>query len=222
MNDSKKAGHREANGGKDSRQQQQRSRITRHELVEAARQIFARDGFEIARLEDIAAAAGKTRGAFYAHFRDKEDVFFAIFEDDLAGDERKIRAALAGKNTAAERIEAITRLFSVLLKNRRRMLLTLEFKLYAIRRPHHKRLATLHHQMKMRCAEANIDELLPELRGQSPARKRETAAQFGSLVDGLALNRLFDPRSLRETQLQVLLKAGVTAAFEQGHPRPRG
>jgi len=69
-------------------EKQERSLVTRQELIDAARRIFARDGFEVARLQDIAAAAGKTRGAFYAHFQDKEDVFFAIFEQDIARDQQ--------------------------------------------------------------------------------------------------------------------------------------
>jgi AcrR family transcriptional regulator len=44
----------------------------------AAEQTFARDGYEAARLEDIAARAGYTRGAFYANFASKEDIFFAL------------------------------------------------------------------------------------------------------------------------------------------------
>lgn len=192
---------------------QARARATRRELVDAAREIFARDGFEQARLEDIAAAAGKTRGAFYAHFTDKEDVFFAIFEEDLERDKERIRAALEGTASAEQRIEALTTLLASLVKNRRRMLLAVEFKLYAIRRPQQKRLAALHTAMKLRCAEQHIDELLPELRGQSAAQKRENAAHFGALVDGLALNRLFDPRSMRETNLRLLLKAGVKTAI---------
>ena len=201
---------------------QARARATRLELVNAARDIFARDGFEQARLEDIAAAAGKTRGAFYAHFQDKEDVFFAIFEDDLERDKKRIRAALAGKASAEQRIEALTNLLAVLAKNRRRMLLAIEFKLYAIRRPQQRRLATLHRAMKMRCAEQSIDELLPELKGRSAAHKRETAAHFGAVVDGLALNRLFDPGSMREANVRVLLKAGVKAAIALDRSTPRG
>lgn len=184
--------------------------------MSAAREIFARDGFEQARLEDIALAAGKTRGAFYAHFQDKDDVFFAIFEEDLARDEHRARVALRGAGSAEERIEALTRLLEKVIKNRKRMLLSIEFKLYAIRRPHHKRLAKLHSAMKMRCAEAHIDELLPELQGNSPARKRETAAQFSALIDGLALNRLFDPHGLRGEHLRCLLQAGVRTALAFG------
>ena len=57
-----------------------RTEATRRKLLEAAEQIFARDGYEAARLEDIAAPAGYTRGAFYANFESKEDIFFALLE----------------------------------------------------------------------------------------------------------------------------------------------
>ncbi len=213
MKDSEKPSSSRETGANAAEPRQARARATRLELVNAAREIFARDGFEQARLEDIAAAAGKTRGAFYAHFRDKEDVFFAIFEEDLERDKKRVRAALTGKDSVEQRIGALTTLLASLAKNRRRMLLSIEFKLYAIRRPQQKRLAALHNAMKMRCAEQNIDELLPELTGRSAARKRETAAHFGALLDGLALNRLFDSRSMREANLRVLLEAGVKATI---------
>ncbi len=73
--------------------------------MNAAREIFARDGFELARLEDISSAAGKTRGAFYAHFRDKEDVFFAIFEEDIARDQERIRQPLSEATSRGQRID---------------------------------------------------------------------------------------------------------------------
>ncbi len=50
-------------------------------MLDAAKRIFAQQGFEAARLEDIAAGAGYTRGAFYANFKSKEDIFFALFEE---------------------------------------------------------------------------------------------------------------------------------------------
>jgi AcrR family transcriptional regulator len=52
---------------------QQKTEETRRKLLAAALRIFARDGFERSRLEDIAAEAGYTRGAFYANFATKED-----------------------------------------------------------------------------------------------------------------------------------------------------
>ena len=223
MRDAEKFAGRDAGPVAKSAAKQERSRTTRRELVAAARDIFARDGFELARLEDIAKAAGKTRGAFYAHFRDKEDVFFAIFEEDLAQDERRIVRALSAARSQRERVEALTRLLGRLVRNRRRTLLSIEFKLYAIRRPHRqRRLAELHAAMCLRCAAAHIDELLPELQHQNPAKKREQAARFAALIDGLVLNRYFDPPALREREVHSLIEAGVKQAFAQTRGVGRG
>src|SRR5271154_6388719 len=63
---------------------QQKSEETRRKLLDAALRIFARDGFEAARLEDIAKESGHTRGAFYANFDTKEDLFFALLEQQAS------------------------------------------------------------------------------------------------------------------------------------------
>ncbi len=202
------------------RSKQQRSYATREQLVDAARGIFARDGFELARLEDIAAAAGKTRGAFYAHFRDKEDVFFAIFEEDMERDQAEIRRGLSTASSREERIEVLVQHLAELLKDPRRMLLNLEFKMYAIRRPHtQKRLADLVAAMCLCCAETGIDQLLPELRHSDPKIKRAQAAQFGALLDGLAINRLFDPASLDPELMLRHLRAGADAILDRPDSR---
>src|SRR6202165_2908647 len=69
-----------APGARVRTRQAERTEATRRKLLAAADRIFARDGFEAARLEDIAAGAGYTRGAFYAHFGGKEEIFFALLE----------------------------------------------------------------------------------------------------------------------------------------------
>ena len=53
---------------------------TRTLLLDAAEELFARKGFSGAALEDIADAAGYTRGAIYAHFGSKEELFLAVIE----------------------------------------------------------------------------------------------------------------------------------------------
>jgi AcrR family transcriptional regulator len=195
---------------------QRRSRTTRRQLIDAAREIFARDGFELARLEDIAAAAGKTRGAFYVHFQDKEDVFFAIFEEDLARDREEIRVRLRSASCREERIEALAAYLATLLRDRNRMLLNLEFKMYAIHHPERQhRLTELHAAMCQRCAETEIDDLLPELHSADAGRKRNQAAQFAAVVDGLALTCLFDPGTLKRDQLLQHLRAGLGIILER-------
>ena len=198
---------------------QQRAHATREQLVDAAREIFARDGFELARLEDIAAAAGKTRGAFYAHFRDKEDVFFAIFEENMARDQERITPSLTAATTREERVEVLVQHLATLLNDRRRMLLSLEFKAYAVRHPQRqKRLADLVSAMCLCCAETGIDYLIPELRHKDDAIKRARAAQFGALIDGLAINHLFDPTSLNPEYILRYLRAGVESILNLTPP----
>ncbi|OMB92869.1 TetR/AcrR family transcriptional regulator [Mycobacterium colombiense] len=53
---------------------------TRGLLLDAAEDIFARKGLSGAALEDIADAAGYTRGAIYSHFGAKEELFLAVID----------------------------------------------------------------------------------------------------------------------------------------------
>ncbi|HZQ30112.1 MAG TPA: helix-turn-helix domain-containing protein [Mycobacterium sp.] len=51
---------------------------TRSLLLDAAEEVFAEKGFTPATLDDIANAAGYTKGAIYKHFATKEDLFLAV------------------------------------------------------------------------------------------------------------------------------------------------
>jgi TetR/AcrR family acrAB operon transcriptional repressor len=51
---------------------------TRNRILDAAERVFSRRGASRPSLEDIAAAAGVTRGAIYWHFRNKADLFAAM------------------------------------------------------------------------------------------------------------------------------------------------
>jgi len=53
---------------------------TRHALLDAAEQLFQSRGVSRTSLNDIATAAGTTRGAIYWHFDDKADLFNAMME----------------------------------------------------------------------------------------------------------------------------------------------
>jgi AcrR family transcriptional regulator len=74
------------------RTQAERSAATRALLIDAARALFADHGFAEVSTQAIVAAAGVTRGALYHQFRDKVELFAAVYEqverglvDDIAG-----------------------------------------------------------------------------------------------------------------------------------------
>ena len=175
---------------------QERAVQTRQDLLQAARLIFARDGFELARLQDIAEAAGKTRGALYAHFQDKEDLFFAIVEQDMIRDTAVYNRKLRSDSSFEEKVEVLTSQLMALIRDRNRVLLYLEFKMYAIRHPHRqKRLADLHAAICVEGSSRKV-QLIPELHIADDKTRRHVVASFGSVFDGLALYRYFDPVGL--------------------------
>ncbi len=54
---------------------------TRTALLDAALAIFSSKGYQAARLQDIAAAAGTTRGAIYHHFSSKAELYKALIKE---------------------------------------------------------------------------------------------------------------------------------------------
>lgn len=56
---------------------------TRNQLVDVARQLFARDGVENTTMNDIAVASQKGRRTLYTYFKCKEDVYMAVVESEL-------------------------------------------------------------------------------------------------------------------------------------------
>ena len=59
--------------------QEQRRAATRAKLIAAGREHFARNGYEATRTADILESTGLSRGALYHHFRDKRELFEAVF-----------------------------------------------------------------------------------------------------------------------------------------------
>jgi TetR/AcrR family acrAB operon transcriptional repressor len=63
-----------------ARRTKEDAQATRSLLLDAAEQLFHAQGVWRTSLNDIAVAAGTTRGAIYWHFRDKADLFNAMME----------------------------------------------------------------------------------------------------------------------------------------------
>jgi len=185
---------------------QQKTAAMKKRLLRAARRVFTRDGFEAARIDDIAAAAGHTRGAFYAHFKTKEDLFLALIEEQSAAHVRLIRARLLGCKTEEERWEALREYYASSLADRQWSILLIEFKLYALRhaklRP---RLAEAHRRVRM--------ILKPEIKGLLPARLHSPAESqemkrvaLEAILTGLTLENAFDPQRISAKDVKVLLR----------------
>jgi TetR/AcrR family transcriptional repressor of nem operon len=55
--------------------------LTRHHIVEKSMQLFALKGYFNTSIADIVKAAGLTKGGLYGHFRNKEEIWYAVYEE---------------------------------------------------------------------------------------------------------------------------------------------
>lgn len=111
---------------------------TRSLLLDAAEEVFAEKGFTPASLDDIARAAGYTKGAIYKHFATKEDLFLAVSDrywrryfDNFA------EVMASAKQVGAREFDEIAKRWRKLSRDRgaEHAALGHEFTLYLLRNP---------------------------------------------------------------------------------------
>ena len=75
---------------------------TRARLVEAAADVFNRSGFNGTDSNRIAAEAGYSTGVFYKHFKDKREIFLAVYEGWVSSEWKAVAAAVDQGGTPEE------------------------------------------------------------------------------------------------------------------------
>src|ERR1700733_10667594 len=185
---------------------QQRTEATRRALLDAARRIFARDGFEASRIEDIAGATGHTRGAFYAHFSSKEDLFFALFEQEAGDRLRGLRAVMERCPNTAGRLRGLRKFYVGRVSDRQWVMLALEFKLFALRHPRLRaRLARTHRRIRASLKLEVISKLIPGLMNSSRESQEVRRVALEAVLNGLVLEHAYDPETISQAQATTVL-----------------
>ena len=171
--------------------------MTRDLLLRAAEQVFARVGYEKAQVEEIADAAGFSKGALYAHFKSKEDLFLALAKSKAAGYDAKLRHALNSVATREKKIAAFRCFYVDLSKEKEWALLILEVKLFITRYPEVRE--------KLRVEEPagdSIEAALVELFGSSA---RAAGEALGGIFSALALEADLEPAILSERTVRAMM-----------------
>ena len=75
---------------------------TRQKLLDSALQVFARNGYERATVDEIVREAGFSKGAFYVHFETKEDLFWEMLQERIDAQQEQFRQTLDASLSVAE------------------------------------------------------------------------------------------------------------------------
>ena len=89
---------------------QPRALETREKILQAAANLIALKGYHDTKLEEVLDAAQVTKGAFFHHFRDREDLGFAVLDWHMER-RRKMLDAIEQELPLAEPAEPLQRVF---------------------------------------------------------------------------------------------------------------
>jgi len=190
--------------GKKINKHELRTRETRELLLQAAEKVFVRDGYEGAELGKIAALAGRTKGAIYAQFKSKEDIFLALIEQHTTH-YRTLMAEMLARSTSIEgNLAALRKFYLNLIEDEAWALLFLEFKLYAIRHPESKEKLQKHLDEVMPAGEEKrYAQLLgPAGKGKDALSRSEAVIALQPLVSALAVESKLLPNFLDDRALK--------------------
>src|SRR3954469_5279269 len=205
----------EARNRREIKQEQTRAR-----LLEAAAAVFAQSGYHVAPLEEVAAEAGFTKGAVYSNFESKEALFLALVDQEIAKRVQEIGAVVQAAGGGDIEAEAERQFQRFVREEPHWPFLFYEFFAYGARREDLrgefiKRRRAVHrviaNGIRVQAEQAGFDLPIPA---------EQIAVAFEALMNGLAFNRVLDPRSVPDglfgLTMSRLLAALLTAAPTDG------
>jgi AcrR family transcriptional regulator len=197
----------------------ERRQQTRAQLLQAAGQVFARRGFDAATVDEVAEAAGYTKGAVYSNFASKDELFLALLDQRLAAQLEQLEALdavasseelLAAMPGRTEHEFAAARDFGALM---------LEFTLYAMRNPTAQaELAKRYRQLRGRLAEL-ITKRYARHQTSPPMPPEHLAALALAIDAGLFLQYSAEPGALPwELRADAIIQLLDPASWRSSKP----
>lgn len=79
----------------------------REQILSAARRCFVENGYFPTRVDDIAQAAGLSKGGVYFHFKSKQEVFNSLVDEEFEKSMEFLRTVTAGPEPIAEKMQQV-------------------------------------------------------------------------------------------------------------------
>jgi AcrR family transcriptional regulator len=167
---------------------------TRLSLLNSAAKLICRKGIAEASVEDVASDAGYTKGAFYANFKSKEELFLVMLDEKYAAELERLESGLPGEGAPAEEVRKVSEEFiRFAWSDPQWPKLYFEFTAYAARNPEFRQeLATRDRAMRER-----ITEVFKRWAGDIPADPslpmEDLAMMTFCMANGFLMGQLIEP-----------------------------
>jgi AcrR family transcriptional regulator len=199
----------------------QRQLHTRARLMQAAVSVFARHG-TTASIDDVAAEAGFTKGAFYANFASKEALFLAMLDERFSERLAQLRCLTAsGGELEVQAREAGAEFATYLESAPDWQRLFFDFVAQAARdEPFRVQLVDRYRGLREGMT-AVFQRRAAELELPSPVTMSELALMTFAMANGFALERLLEPEAAPQelfSTMLVIFFAGLQALAKEASP----
>ena len=200
----------------------QKQAHTRACLMHSAARVFARRGLQQASIDEVAEDAGFTKGAFYANFKSKEELFLAMLDERFAKRIEDIERVIAGEGSTAQKARrAGDQFVQRLSADREWERLFFEFSAYAARdEDFREELVTRYRAMRDRIAAA-LQTHAEEAEKESVLGSDQVALMVSVMGNGFALEKLLEGDAVADelygTMLMIFF-AGLDALKSTSPP----
>ena len=178
---------------------------TRLRLLDAAQAIFMKKGFVAASVEDIAEAAGYTRGAFYSNFRSKPELFLELLRRDHESMQAELHSIFEENATREDMEASVLHYYSRLPRDNKYFLLWVEAKLLAARDARFRvRFNAFLHEKVERLTEY-ITEFSVRVGAPLPLPAETLALGLMGLCDGMQFFFTVDPQHISGERAEEVL-----------------
>ena len=183
---------------------------TRTALLEAAGAAFRRRGLRDASIDEIAASAGFTKGAFYANFASKEELFLALLDEHFDRRAQQMHAILAtDEDPEVQARRSADDFIAMLIADPEWQRLFFEFAAHAARHEAFRvQLVERYRRMRARMAE-DYRRRADELGISLPVAPESLALMTFAMGNGVALERLLEPDAVPDDLFGSLLEIWV-------------
>ena len=166
---------------------------TRANLIDAAFRVFADKGFGQVRIDDVCAAAGYTRGAFYSNFDSLDELFFTLYDESARLIADQVTEVLTADDINPGIEAVIERVAATLLLDRDWLLIKTDFLLHAARNPAVADRLASHRQQLRTVIETRLDGArerltLPDAIADIPNAARAVVAAYDAVTVQLLLD----------------------------------